>query len=228
MIPLRVDTPSGHTPVVTVLLGILCVAAYSWRLELVRYGYGIVPVDLMHALLHPGRQTGVVSMQLVLAFFTHAGITHLVSNMWYLWIFGSTLEYALGALPFGLLYVACGVLSMTIQAASSPLSNVPVIGASGAIEGVMGACLVLMPLARIVTWIPLVFLVRIPAFVFLVIWFGLQYVSMRAASAQGSGVAWWAHIGGFACGLLIGLVVRQRGWKPPEQRRRPRRAAVEP
>jgi membrane associated rhomboid family serine protease len=227
MIPLRVDTTSERIPYVTILLGALCVAAYVYRLEVARYGYGIVPLDLMHALLHPSRQTGVVAMQLVLAFFMHAGVAHLVSNMWYLWIFGATLEYAVGALPFTLLYVGCGVLSMMIQAASSPLSNIPVVGASGAIAGVMGACLVLMPLARIITWIPLLFFIRIPSFIFLAVWFALQYISMRGASAQGSGVAWWAHMGGFACGLLMGLEIRRRGWKPPERRRKTRRAAID-
>ncbi len=226
MVPLRVDTPATHTPFVTIFLGILCVAAYVGRVEVARYGYGIVPVDLMHAILHPGRHSGLVAFQLLLAFFMHAGVAHLVSNMWYLWIFGNTLEYAIGALPFALLYVACGVLSMMIQAASSPLSSVPVVGASGAIAGVMGACLVLMPLARIITWVPLMFFIRVPAFVFLALWFALQYFSMRAASAQGSGVAWWAHIGGFGCGLLMGLVIRQRGWQPPERRRKARKAVV--
>jgi len=227
MIPLRVDTPSTHTPWITILLGIACVAVYAGRMEIVRYGYGIVPVDLMHAILHPGRQTGVVAYQLVLAFFMHAGVTHLVSNMWYLWIFGNTLEYALGALPFALLYVACGVLSMIIQAASSPLSSVPVVGASGAIAGVMGACLVLMPMARIITWLPLAFFIRVPAFIYLILWFALQYLSMRSASAHGGGVAWWAHIGGFGGGLLMGLAIRQRGWKPPERRRKVRKAAID-
>lgn len=227
MIPLRVDTHCAHVPVVTILLGLLCVAAYVYRVEVARYGYGVVPLDLVHAVLYPGRQSGVVALQLLLAFFMHAGVAHLLSNLWYLWIFGSTLEYAVGAGPFALLYVGCGVLSMLIQAASSPLSNIPVVGASGAIAGVMGACLVLMPLARIVTWIPLLFFVRIPAFIFLAVWFVLQYLSMRAASLQQSGVAWWAHIGGFGCGLVIGVLIRRRGWVAPERRRRARTAAIE-
>lgn len=215
MIPLKIDSVPSRVPFVTVLIALLCVAALYGRHYVAPYGYGFVPVDFMHSLLHPGRATGDMVLTLGISFFQHAGVFHLVSNLWYLWIFGSAMEYALGWWLFALAYLACGVLSMVIQAVSSPLSTVPVVGASGAIAGVMGACLALLPMARIVMWFPPLLFLRVPSFLFLLLWFALQYVSMYHAAGSGGGIAWWAHIGGFACGALLGLAVRYRGWKPP-------------
>jgi membrane associated rhomboid family serine protease len=195
--------------VTSALIG-LCCAAFLYRGYYTTDSAGLVPVDLMYAVLHPS--TGLpVLLTLLLSFFVHAGLLHLVSNMWYLWVFGSALEYTIGTARFLLVYLLCGVLSMAAQAASTPYSTIPVVGASGAIAGVMGVFLVLLPLSRVLLWIPLVFFVRVPAFVFLVLWFGIQYLSVHyGPSSAGAGVAWWAHIGGYTAGLLLGLEIRRR------------------
>lgn len=212
MIPVKFDsTPGRPQPVTLVLIG-LCVAAFVSRPYVPWYGSGFVPVDFVHALLHPRQELGQATLSLLLSFFTHAGLVHLVFNMWFLWVFGCALEHSLGSIRFALLYLACGVLSMVIQAASTPLSRIPVVGASGAIAGVMGACVILLPLARIILWLPPLFRFRVPAIAFLLLWFVYQYVSMRSAAPDSVGIAWWAHIGGFACGFLIAAELRRRGW----------------
>lgn len=209
MIPLKCDSVPVRLPAVTVLCIALCCAAYVLREQVVQYTDGFVPVDFMHALLHPGAGTGAAFLSLALSFFMHAGIVHLLTNMWYLWIFGSALESTAGAGWFAPIYAVSGALSMVIQAASSPYSGIPVVGASGAIAGVMGAFLLMLPLAKLVLWFPPFFMFRVPAFLFLLLWFVLQYVNMRYG-ASASPVAWWAHIGGFCVGFLCAAEIRRR------------------
>lgn len=211
MFPIKCDDVPVKFPPVTALLILLCAAAFVWTDTLHRFAGGFVPVDFMYALFHPGpAQLKRLVIMLVTAFFLHASIAHLVANMWYLWIFGSALEHELGSAAFTAVYLACGVISMLTQALSAPLSTVPIVGASGAIAGVMGAFLVFLPLARIVVWIPPIFFPRVYALAFLLLWFVLQYLSMRLAPAQSGGVAWWAHIGGFCAGLSAGFWLRGR------------------
>ncbi len=212
MIPLKVDSVPNRFPFVTVALIVLCVAAFFVRERFAAYGTGFVPVDFMYGLLHPGRNTADAGLALLLSFFLHAGPLHLLSNMWYLWIFGSALEYSAGSATYTIVYLVCGIVSMIAQAVSTPFSSIPVIGASGAIAGVMGSSLVLLPLSRVVLWVPPVFFVRFPAVFFLLFWFVIQYIGMSRAAAEGGGVAWWAHIGGFACGFLVALELRRRRW----------------
>jgi len=146
---------------------------------------------------------------LVAAFFMHGGISHLVGNMWYLWLFGPAIESRIGSGPFALLYGFCGVVSMLIQTVHSPLSTVPIVGASGAIAGIMGCSLVLQPLARLSCYLPPVFIFRVPAFVFLLFWFLIQYINVRLLGTPGAPtlVAWWAHIGGYLTGAVAGGAV---------------------
>ncbi|HEY5610285.1 MAG TPA: rhomboid family intramembrane serine protease, partial [Thermoanaerobaculia bacterium] len=151
---------------------------------------------------------------LISSLFLHGGMVHVAGNMIYLWIFGDDVEDRLGRLEYLVFFLACGAVGSLTHALLYPQSSVPSIGASGSIAGILGAFLVLHPKARIVTLIPLVVswaLVEIPVLVFLPVWFGLQFMNgfLALASARGvqevAGVAWWAHIGGFAFGVVVGL-----------------------
>jgi membrane associated rhomboid family serine protease len=165
----------------------------------------------MGIVFHPERGLHHALLAITVAFFMHGGLFHLLSNMWYLWIFGALTERHIGGLSFLTVYVACGIMSMVIEVASTPLSTVPLVGASGAIAGIMGVTLVLLPLSRILVWIPPVFVVPIPAFIFLLLWFGIQYVNVGRDPAHGGGIAWWAHIGGYLTGVVAAFFIRKEG-----------------
>ena len=147
--------------------------------------------------------------------FLHAGWLHLILNMWTLWIFGPAVEDRLGPVRFLGFYVACGIAAAAAHAASSPLSVVPALGASGAIAGVIGCYTRMFPFARLVIIVPIIFIplfFEISAIAFAAIWFAMQIVPGLIALGQGTdtgGVAWWAHIGGFAAGWLLAPVVRR-------------------
>lgn len=209
MFPIKSDDVRVGFPFVTISLILLCIGAQISRGYYAQYAGGLVPVDLLYALFHPDKDLGTALITLVFAYFLHAGITHLVFNMWYLWIFGGALESYVGTLPFFLTYMICGVLSLLCQSLSTPTSLVPIIGASGAIAGIMGAFLVMLPLSRILMWFPPLFFFRVPAFLFLLAWAGMQYFNMTRIGAANSGVAWWAHIGGFAAGVIAGFILKK-------------------
>jgi membrane associated rhomboid family serine protease len=212
MFPLKIDDVPIRFPIITILLIISCAAAFIFHDHLPGYSNGLVPVNLMYTLFHPHGNTVAALANLFTAFFMHAGWLHLISNMWYLWIFGAALEYTVGMPAFAGIYIISGILSMIIQAVSTPLSTIPIVGASGAIAGVMGAFLLFLPMSKVVLWVPPIFLPRVPAFLFLILWFVIQYFSMRTSGQDGPGIAWWAHIGGFASGLLIGFEFKRRHW----------------
>ena len=137
--------------------------------------------------------------------FLHGGWMHLVANMWTLWIFGDNVEDVMGPLRFLLFYVLCGLCALLMHVATNPESTVPVVGASGAIAGVMGAYFFLYPHARVLILVPLFiisFFFEIPAVFYLLLWFVTQVFS-GLADGGGAGVAWWAHIGGFVAGMLL-------------------------
>jgi membrane associated rhomboid family serine protease len=149
--------------------------------------------------------------------FLHGGWLHFLGNMWFLKIFGDNVEDAFGHFTFLGFYLGCGLAAGLFHLLTNPLSTVPTIGASGAIAGVMGAYLVLYPRARVVTLVPIFIffhLMRIPAVLFLGVWFFLQFyngaLSLAAGSTGFGGVAWWAHVGGFLCGLGLAAVWRKR------------------
>ncbi len=154
---------------------------------------------------------------ILLSMFLHGGWTHILGNMLYLWIFGDNVEDRLGHVRYAVFYLACGWIATLAHAYSGPGSVVPSIGASGAIAGVLGAYLMIFPRARVLTLVPLGYFIRLtelPALLVLGFWFVLQLfsgmASLGAASAQSGGVAWWAHIGGFAAGVVVGLIYRRR------------------
>lgn len=212
MFPLKIDHVPIRYPLVTIILIISCFTAFFFHDQIPAYSNGLVPVNLMYSLFHPQGNAAATLLNLCAAFFMHANLLHLISNMWYLWIFGAALEYTIGMPAFAGIYLFSGILSMLIQAASTPLSTIPIVGASGAIAGVMGAFLLFLPLSKVLLWIPPIFLLRVPAFLFLILWFFIQYFSMRTSGQEGPGIAWWAHIGGFASGLLIGFEFKRRRW----------------
>jgi membrane associated rhomboid family serine protease len=216
LIPLRDDVPSGTTPWVKYLFIAASVTAFLYvnSLPTERSAaaffatFGAVPAALTGP--EPAYLTVVTSM------FLHGGWGHLIGNMWYLWIFGNNVEDAMGHGGFGLFYFLCGVAATVSQVLVEPGSRIPMVGASGAIAGVLGAYLVLFPSARVLAMVPLGIFTRIlevPAILFLVLWFLMQLVlgvSVLGAESRG-GVAFWAHVGGFLAGLiLVRLFARPR------------------
>ncbi|NAZ38322.1 rhomboid family intramembrane serine protease [Rubellimicrobium sp. CFH 75288] len=210
MFPIRDHNPSEKTPFVTWALIALNVAIHLWAIsaaagpaELYRlwYAYGLVPAEL-------SRGQGLWS--LVTSMFLHGGLLHLGGNMLFLWIFGDNLEEELGHGGFLLFYLASGVGAALAQWLAAPFSTVPMIGASGAIAGVMGGYLLLFPRARVDVLIFIVIIIRIipvPAWLVLLAWLGIQVAQGAVADAQGGGVAYWAHAGGFVVGFALVLPV---------------------
>ena len=161
---------------------------------------------------------------LVTCVFLHGGWLHFLGNMWFLWIFGDNVEDRFGRFGYLLLYLGCGALASLSHLITDPHSVIPTIGASGAIAGVMGSYLLSYPHARVVSLVPLgilFFTVVVPAPLFLGVWFLIQlYQGSGVASVATDGVAWWAHIGGFAVGAALTAVGSRSGWLAPTTRRR--------
>jgi len=157
-------------------------------------------------------------MTFITSIFLHGGWLHLLGNMLYLYIFGDNVEDRLGHFRYLLFYLLCGVFASIVQVLSAPDAWVPMVGASGAIAGVMGAYFCLFPYSRVVTLVFIFFFIEfieIPAFFFLLFWFVLQFLNgtlsfSSQSGAAGGGVAWWAHIGGFVAGILLLLVFKRR------------------
>ena len=151
----------------------------------------------------PGRQLSHVLTHM----FLHGSWMHLLGNMWFLWLFGNNVEDSMGRLRFLLFYLLCGLAAAAAQIVTSPYSPIPMVGASGAISGVMGAYLVLYPRVRVYTLVPLGFFITsmaLPAWVMLGYWFLIQFVSgLVSVGGEGGGVAFWAHVGGFVAGLVL-------------------------
>lgn len=210
MIPLRDDTPAHRTPIVTLGLIAACVVAFLWQLgqgspgmEIAIYRLGMIPAVLLGAA--PADIAAVPpALTLVTSMFLHGGWMHLLGNMLYLWIFGNNVEDRLGHLRFALFYLVSGLAAAAAQILPDPASQIPMVGASGAISGVLGAYVVLFPHARVLVMIPVgILLFRYVRAVWVLgIWFAMQFVSAVLAPS-GSGVAWWAHVGGFVAGFVV-------------------------
>lgn len=216
MIPLRDSIPSSRTPVVNYTIIVLNVLFFLFeaslglrQLEAFILTFGFIPGRFLSQL----GEADLLSLFLPIftSMFLHGGWLHLIGNMWTLYIFGDNVEDAFGHGRFLLFYAACGVVAAFVQLASAPYSHMPMIGASGAIAGVMGAYFSLFPYSRILTLVPVVFFVviEVPAYVFLGIWFLLQFLygTFSIMGPGGTeirgGIAFWAHIGGFAAGFLL-------------------------
>ncbi len=213
MIPLHDDNPTTRRPYVTVALIAACVLAFGWQLSLEpqmqQYrvmGLGAIPAVVVGGKsLPPELYLVPSSLTLITSQFLHGGWMHLIGNMLYLWIFGNNIEDALGHGRFIVFYLTCGVLAALAHALSDPASPIPLIGASGAIAGALGAYLLLHPRARVLTLVPL-FIVfwtfRLPAWLLLIFWFVIQFLNASAAGV-GAGVAYWAHVVGFVVGIPL-------------------------
>ncbi|MEK6683305.1 MAG: rhomboid family intramembrane serine protease [Nitrospirota bacterium] len=222
MIPLRDDNPVQTTPVVTVGIIVAATLVFFYQLSLgpqagqrFVYQFGAIPAVLFGQESLPLEVAAVpASFSLITSMFLHGGFMHLIGNMLYLWIFGNNIEDAVGHARFIGFYLLCGVVAAMSHALVDPGSPAPMIGASGAISGVLGAYLLLYPRAHVLVLIPLGFFTRlmhIPAGFVLGFWFVLQLISGTATvGGGGGGVAWFAHIGGFLAGMvLIGLFKRR-------------------
>lgn len=228
MFPIRDDQPRYSTPVVTwflISLNIL-ISFYQWTLgprgdERFMQIYGEVPAHLAAFLAGSTRYS---LPDVVVPFFTsmflHAGWLHVLGNMWFLYIFGDNIEDYLGHLKYLVFYLLSGVFAMATQVAIYPHSNLPTVGASGAIAGVLGAYFILYPRARVLTWF-FVFVFYIPAWIMLGYWFVFQFLmgaatlSMTRPGRDVGGVAVWAHVGGFLAGMVMVKVFRERARRYP-------------
>jgi membrane associated rhomboid family serine protease len=224
VIPLHDDNPTTTKPRVTVGIMIACTVVYALHHLLlsregataVIYALGVIPALLTgHAVADftafPPALTVLTSM------FVHGGFWHLAGNLLYLWVFGNNVEEAMGHVRFLFFYLLCGVGAVAAQVLPNPASEIPMVGASGAISGVLGAYMLLYPRARVLLGLPLGFVIvelgRWPAIWVLVAWFVMQLVmgAISAASTAPGGVAFGAHVGGFVAGCVLVTVFRRRG-----------------
>ncbi|MET0659767.1 MAG: rhomboid family intramembrane serine protease [Steroidobacteraceae bacterium] len=220
MFPLRDDNPPARPPIVTRSIVVLCVLVFLWQFSLgaggerVIYALGVIPAVLLgNAELPPEIALVSPTASVVTSMFMHGGWMHLIGNMLYLWIFGDNVEDSMGHGRFIVFYLLSGVAAVLAQALPDPSSTVPMVGASGAISGVLGAYLLLYPHARVLVAIPLGFYLhttRLPAGIVLALWFGLQLLSNAMSSGEGGGVAFRAHIGGFIAGMALIAVFKRR------------------
>ena len=252
MIPLRDNIPSRTTPVVNYTMIGLCALAFVGQLRDETDGradlierYGMIPVRVFQpdesiAIEEQQQVGGQVQIQqreiaappftpwltLLTCIFLHGGWMHFLGNVWILYIFGDNVEDRIGHLGYFVFYLFCGLMASGAHLAFNSGSPIPTIGASGAIAGVMGAYFVLYPHARVVTLIPIIFLIQIielPAPLFLGIWFLMQFfegtidaIGSITSGLPTGGVAWWAHIGGFVAGSVIAFGLRSVGeTRPP-------------
>lgn len=217
MFPIRDHNPSGRTPFVTYALIAANVLIFLLGLNIqndmralseLYFNYALIP-----ALVNEGQgYAGFITSQ-----FLHGGWMHLLGNMLFLYIFGDNMEDEMGHVPFLIFYLACGVLAGLAHYFAAPLSQIPTVGASGAIAGVMGGYLLLFPKARVDILLILIVFFKvfpIPAWIMLALWFGMQVIGGFGSAADEGGVAYWAHAGGFVVGLLLTLPLFMRRGGP--------------
>lgn len=221
MIPLHDDNPTRTTPYLTAGIMAACTLVYLWQASLgprggqaVVYALGLVPAVLVHKLNLPPELNLVPAQATIFtSMFLHGSFLHLAGNMLFLWIFGNNIEDAMGHFRYVLFYLICGVAAAMGQVLQDPASQLPMIGASGAISGVLGAYMLLYPRARVLVVVPLGIyfpLLTLPAAWVLGFWFAMQLLSSALAGGEG-GIAWFAHIGGFATGMLLVPLFKKRG-----------------
>jgi len=221
MIPLKDDTPSTLKPFVTIALIVACGIVFLWQRSLdpadarrAVAALGAIPAVLLtDARLPSDLQWLPRFASPITSMFLHGGWMHLLGNMLFLWIYGDNVEDALGHARYLAFYLLCGVAAIFAQALSDPGSAYPIIGASGAISGVLGAYLLLFPRSKVLTLVLLPFFfttLRLPAMLLLLLWFAVQLISDFAVAGGGAGVAFRAHIGGFVAGMLLVPLLKRR------------------
>jgi membrane associated rhomboid family serine protease len=219
MIPLHDDNPTQRTPIVTMIFIGICVAVFLYQVnlpqeaaELFAFQYGAIPAIVFGQASLPEEAVAFpASLSLLTSMFLHGGWMHLLGNMLYLWIFGNNIEDAMGHAKFVVFYLLSGILAALSHALTDPSSQIPMVGASGAISAVLGAYLLLFPRAHVLVLLPAIGMTRVAAGIVLVMWFITQLISGgMSVGATGGGVAFFAHIGGFIAGMaLIGLFKRK-------------------
>ncbi len=211
VLPISDENPTEIRPVVTVALILLNV--YAWfqlqgagtemALEASVLHFGTIPCEITARCAAEGLTTGTI----LTAMFMHGSWEHILGNMLFLWVFGNNIEDSMGHLRFLVFYLLCGAVAAGAHIYFNVGSELPAVGASGAISGVMGAYIVLYPHARVRTWLPPIFFFDVRAMFFLMYWFALQlfmaYVEFGAEAGEEGGVAVWAHVGGFVAGLVL-------------------------
>jgi len=222
LVPLKDDNPLQviRFQTVTAAIVVINVVVYFLTGALARpefssaiaTSYGVVPVELFSpGMVVPMSLEPVPeSVTLVTYMFLHGGWLHLLFNMAFLWVFADNIEDAFGHVGFALFYLLCGISAGFIHALVLRTSQLPVIGASGAVSGVLGAYVLLFPKARLWVFFYLPIPFRIPAIIVLGLWFLLQILGVFTPEVEGQFVAWWAHIGGFVTGLVLTLILRSR------------------
>lgn len=208
-----VNLTKGHKPFLTYLIIALNVAIFVWQFTMPEreqyqfvYTYGTIPIEIMHFQDWFTLLTNI---------FLHGGWFHLIGNMLFLWVFADNIEATLGYGKFILFYLAGGILASLTHIVLNPMSEIPCVGASGAIAACLGAYLVMFPSSKIkVLFIFILTSFRVPAIFFLGFWIIQQFTAgigaIQASTAQTDGVAYWAHIGGFVFGVVVGLMYRSK------------------
>jgi hypothetical protein len=228
MFPLKDDQPRYSTPFVNVFLIALNILVYLFQssldpqsYELFARQFGVVPSHIAAFLAgSPKYPLAAIVIPFFTSMFLHAGWMHVLGNMWFLFIFGDNVEDYLGHFTYLIFYLLSGLIAMATQVAIYPHSNLPTVGASGAIAGVLGAYFILYPRARVLTWF-FVFIFYLPAWVVLGEWFVLQFLqgaeslSVAHAGRDVGGVAVWAHVGGFVAGMVLVKIFPERVRRTP-------------
>ncbi len=205
MIPIKDDIPTRTFPILTVLIIVLNTVVFIYEislspqeLKMFVFSYGLLPVDIFHLRFD----------KVITSMFIHGGFAHLFGNMLFLWIFGNNVEDALGKFRFVVFYIACGfgaALTQSVVSIAEGSINIPMVGASGAISGILAAYMKLYPHARVAAIIPpfIFFVFVFPAWFFIGYWFLLQVLFAMIVPSSMGGVAWYAHIGGFVTGWIL-------------------------
>ena len=215
MFPLYDTVRSRRFPAINLMLILINVLAFLYEIQMDHsalkefiFEWGLIPARLLS-------NPSTAWVTIFTSMFLHGGWFHIINNMWVLFIFGDNVEARMGGIRYLIFYLLSGVAAVSLQTYILPSSNVPMIGASGAVAGVLGAYLILFPHSRIASLVPILFIftiIEIPAVIFLLFWFGSQLYSGLFAiqGSSGSGIAWWAHVGGFLFGMIMVFFFRTR------------------
>ncbi len=220
--PIRDDNPTVRTPFVTVALIVINVLVFLYTflqgkefMLMFTYQFGFIPIEFTKGVELTPQADASAYLTPFTSMFMHGGWMHLIGNMLFLWIFGNNIEDYFGHIKFIIFYVLAGLAAVALYTVFSPSSDIPLVGASGAIAGVMGAYMVLHPKARITVLMVLFFIqfFELPAFAVLGFWFLYQLLMSLIGSTGGGGVAWLAHVGGFAFGWILLKLLISLGWR---------------
>ena len=212
MFPLKDDNPTQNTPFATITIILLCISVFLYQLSLDNIDnnnfileFGMKPASLFAKGL-PENNIFFAGFTIFSSMFMHGSFFHLAGNMLFLWIYGNNIEDSMGTVKFIFFYAFCGLAAAFLQAFITPDSDIPMIGASGAVSGVLSAYFLLFPRARVSTLVILFFfitIIKIPAGILIAIWFFTQLFNAYQTNPYSPGVAWYAHIGGFVMGFLL-------------------------